>query len=154
MHLNVRFYLFDWPDALKGQHLSGPSSTDPYSKEDHQQRSGKHHLPCICRCIPNGQGKGHGPSETLQRERNGKVGMLQLPLNRLRYQSESWTHISGRVSMFFLHIRLNLLWKQLCTSHLLALLMVFQPSAEIPRGPEYLLTALPSLCDPAHPAYV
>lgn len=52
------------PYALAGQHLCGAASANPNGEEDHEQRGGKHHLPGVCRRVPDGQGKGHRASQT------------------------------------------------------------------------------------------
>lgn len=52
------------PYALAGQHLGGATTTNPNSKEDHEQSGGKHHLTGVGRRVPDGQGKGHRASQS------------------------------------------------------------------------------------------
>lgn len=61
---NKKRWGYNWPDFLAGQHLSCASTADPNGEENHQQRGGEHHLPCICGRVSDWQGKSHGATKT------------------------------------------------------------------------------------------
>lgn len=65
--------------AHEGQHGHGATTTDPHCEENNQECGGKHHLSRICRCVPNGEGKGHRPTQTCKHHHMLKFGSDLVP---------------------------------------------------------------------------